>query len=96
MWLILKNAILMWDNLKKGRTGPNICYICWEAEKNIQHLFTRCKITKEIWNLAGKIRRGIRENSPFNSLLDIWASIGDPKMGQIVEGHYVQHLDRTK
>jgi zinc-binding in reverse transcriptase len=42
-WLILRNAILTVDNLKKrGWQMVNVSYMCFNAEKTMHHLFTEC------------------------------------------------------
>jgi zinc-binding in reverse transcriptase len=48
-WLLLRNAILTIDNLRKrGWQMPSICTMCYQEEKTVAHLFTKCSFIKQL------------------------------------------------
>jgi hypothetical protein len=50
-WLADENKIPTWDNLqRKGWTGPNICQLCYKDAETVQHLFTQCHFTRQVWD----------------------------------------------
>lgn len=43
MWLVVKNAILTWNNLqKRGWKGPNRCALCKSTYEDGNHLLLTC------------------------------------------------------
>jgi zinc-binding in reverse transcriptase len=48
-WLLLRNAILTIDNLRKRRWKmPSICSMCYQEEETVAHLFTECSFIKQL------------------------------------------------
>jgi zinc-binding in reverse transcriptase len=70
--LRLRNAILTVDNLKRrGWQMVNICYMCYNEEETVQHLFSKCVFDKQI-------RRYIHDDIAFNHSFSADYTEGDP------------------
>ena len=78
LWLVLKNKVLTWDNIKKkGKIGPGICSLCYTNEETVHHLFSRCLIWKSILDLlCDQLQFYIPpEVDTIEEFMDHWASI---------------------
>lgn len=49
-WLMLENKIMTWDNVvKRGGVVLNICGLCTEGDKSVDHLLVSYYFTKQVW-----------------------------------------------
>ncbi|OVA00837.1 Reverse transcriptase zinc-binding domain [Macleaya cordata] len=52
LWLVYKLRILTYDSLmKKGRYGPNVCYMCLKKEESVNHTLLHCDFAQNIWRM---------------------------------------------
>ena len=50
LWLIVKDALPMWDNLMKRKwQGLSVYALCMDCGEYINHLFTTCAYTTQVW-----------------------------------------------
>lgn len=50
IWLALHQKILMGDKFRlRGGNGPSVCQLCFKAEETVDHIFSTCPITLQIW-----------------------------------------------
>ena len=56
-WLVVKEAVLMQENLmKKGIQMCPRCFFCEQKAETINHLFLHCKVVSQLWNLFTNFR----------------------------------------
>ena len=52
-WILAHRKTLTYENLRKrGIVRPSHCILCKEAEESLEHLFTQCKFTQEVWSIV--------------------------------------------
>lgn len=52
MWLAARNRILTTEILtQRGWQGPSICVLCYNNEKNLEHLLFRSTYVRALWRL---------------------------------------------
>ena len=67
-WLLWKNKILTWHNLRKrGFQGPCKCPLCHCTGECITHLFIDCIVAKETWEKVLH-RLGINTSQNYTSI----------------------------
>ena len=50
LWLVIRCALLMWDNLMKMNwQGASVCALCMIDSESINHLFVTCPFSRHIW-----------------------------------------------
>jgi hypothetical protein len=74
-WLVLKNKILTWENLKKrGWSGPGICTLCKLNEENCLHIFGDCIFAISVWQKCCSLLniKLLNWDGDLNSKLKCW------------------------
>ena len=88
-WLVLKNKVLTWDNIKK-RTwlGLGRCVLCGAFEENINHLFTSCDFFHYVWVVVSHSLKLCDQHlkSFRNILLLVWWGVWHQRNKLIFEG----------
>lgn len=51
MWIVLRNSILIKDNLNKRGWIGNSSALFWGKDESIDHLFMKCSISRMFWNI---------------------------------------------
>jgi len=50
--MVIRGVLLTWDNLmKRNWEGLNVCVLCTDNGESIDHLFTTCPYTVQVWGL---------------------------------------------
>ena len=86
-WILAHRKTLTAENLRKrGIAGPSR-YILWKEEKEIlEHLFTECKFTQEVWSIMLKeLKMNITMPTNWNDIFFSWKDY--------YQGSFKQKLD---
>lgn len=86
MWLVVKDAILTWNNLqKRGWSGPTIYSQCRSSEGTITHIIIHSEHSKLLWaRFAQQFNFRVNPTPPPNIWGRIHSSRGRWKIHDIV------------